>query len=143
MSGYVVGSDAVFDWVDGRHVLERAEVTHGAGRLRADPPLVAVNTALEIDLDGQVNVESSRGSAVAGIGGQPDYMAAACASPDGISVLAISTGHGGRSTLVEHLSAPASTASHDIDVIVTERGMVDLRAKSRAERRTAIAKLWE
>lgn len=142
VSGYAVGSDEVFDWIDGRQVLERAEITHGAGRLRADPPLVAVNTALEIDVDGQVNVESSRGSAVAGIGGQPDYMTGACASPDGLSVLAIATGHGGRSTLVERLSAPASTASHDIDVIVTERGTLDLRGKSRAERRTGIEKLW-
>jgi acyl-CoA hydrolase len=142
VSGYAVGSDAIFDWIDGRQVLERAEITHGAGRLRADPPLVAVNTALEIDLDGQVNVESSRGSAVAGIGGQPDYMAGACASPTGLSILAIATGHFGRSTLVEALSAPTSTASHDIDVIVTERGMVDLRGKSRSERRTAIAHLW-
>lgn len=142
VSGYAVGDDAIFDWIDGRRVLDRAEVTHGAGRLRADPPLVAVNTALEIDLDGQTNVESVRGSAVAGIGGQPDYMAGAAASPGGLSVLAVPTEHGGRSTLVERLSAPASTASHEVDVVVTENGLADLRGRSRAERRTAIGSLW-
>lgn len=141
-SAYAVGNDALFDWIDGRHVLERAEVTHDPGRLRAAPPLVAVNTALEIDLDGQVNVESARGSAVAGIGGQPDYMAGACASRGGLSILGVPTGHGGRSTLVEALSAPVSSASHDIEVIVTENGVADLRGRTRAERRTAISKLW-
>ncbi len=142
MSGYAVGSDAIFDWIDGRLILERAEVTHGAGRLREAPPLVAVNTALEIDLDGQVNVEAFSGSAVAGIGGQPDYMAAACASLGGLSILAVPTTHGEKSTLVDELSTPASTASHDIEIVVTENGIADLRGRNRLERRQAIASLW-
>jgi acyl-CoA hydrolase len=57
-------------------------------------------------------------------------------------VLAVPTEHGGRSTLVERLSAPASTASHEVDVVVTENGVADLRGRSRAERRTAIGSLW-
>jgi acyl-CoA hydrolase len=143
LSAYAIGDESLFDWVDGRAVLDRAEVTHHPGRLSGEPPLIALNTALEIDLDGQVNVESFRGSAVAGIGGQPDYMAAAAVSRGGLSILAIPTSHGGRSTLVEQLSGPVSTASHDIELIVTDTGLADLRGKTRSERRQAIAELWE
>jgi acyl-CoA hydrolase len=104
---------------------------------------VAVHTALQLDLDGQLNVESVAGSAVAGIGGQPDYAYAAGRSADGLSVVAVPTARGRHLTLVEHLEAPASTASHDIDVIVTELGVADLRGLDRADRRRAIAALWE
>lgn len=139
---YAIGEAALFDWLADRPVLDRAEVTHDPGRLRHGPPLFAVNTALEIDLDGQVNVESVGGRAVGTVGGQPDFMAGAAASPGGLSIMAVPTSHGGRSTLVEHLSAPASTPSHDVDLVVTERGTADLRGRSRRERRTLIEALW-
>jgi acyl-CoA hydrolase len=143
LSAYAVGDPSLFAWLDGRGVLDRAEITHDAGRLRSMPPLVAVNTALEIDLDAQVNVEAVRGSAVAAIGGQPDYMAAAASTAGGLSIVAVPSGHGGRSTLVERLSAPSSSASHDVEIVITENGMSDLRGLDRAQRRTAIARLWD
>jgi acyl-CoA hydrolase len=45
-------------------------------------------------------------------------------------------------TLVDTLSAPVSTASHDVDVVVTENGSADLRGLGRFERRRAIERLW-
>ena len=79
---------------------------------------------------------------MAGIGGQPDYAAAAAGSVGGLSIMAMPSLFGGRSTLVDRLSAPASTASHDIDVVVTERGSADLRGRDRTERRQLIESLW-
>lgn len=140
---YALGTDELYAWLDGRHCLHGVEVSHSAGRLAEGPPLFAINTGLEIDRDGQVNVESLGGSAVAGVGGQPDYAAAAAASPDGLSILAMPTRHGRASTLVDQLSAPVSTPSHDIDVVVTENGLADLRGLGRAARRQAISALWE
>jgi acyl-CoA hydrolase len=142
VAAYAVGSAELFEWVDGRAVIDRAEVTHDAGRLRSAPPLIAVNTALEIDGDGQVNVEAIRGSAIAAIGGQPDYMAGAAAAVGGLSIVAVPTTHAGRPTLVESLSVPPSTASHDVEIVVTERGLADLRGLDRAERRAAVRQLW-
>jgi acyl-CoA hydrolase len=142
VSAYAVGSAELFEWLDGRAVLDRAEVTHDAGRLRAAPPLIAVNTALEMDVDGQVNVEAVRGSAVAAIGGQPDYMAGAAAAVGGLSIVAVPTTHAGRPTLVDSLSGPPSTASHDVELVVTERGVADLRGLDRTQRRAAIRRLW-
>lgn len=140
---YLAGSESLHDWAKGKPLVHGLEVTHNQTRLGNGAPLVSINTALEIDLDGQVNVEAVGGSAVAGIGGQPDYaFAAASALSAGLSILAVATRSGRSSTLVERLSAPVSTPSHDIDVVVTENGAADLRGLDRRERRAAIAALW-
>ncbi len=141
---YVTGTDAVYDWCAGRVRLAGVEVTHDPGRLASGRPLVAVNTGFEIDIAGQVNAESVGGSAIGGIGGQPDYAAAAATSRDGLSVVALSTRTpSGRSTLVRALQAPVTTPAHDVEVVVTERGCADLRGRSRAERAAALRALWD
>ncbi|GAA4771028.1 acetyl-CoA hydrolase/transferase C-terminal domain-containing protein [Actinomycetospora chibensis] len=140
---YLVGTPALYAWADargraGRPVVHRIEYTHEPARLAAEPPLIAVNTAVEVDLDGQVNVEGTRNALVGGIGGHPDYAAAATRSTRGLSVIAVASQHRGRSTRVEHLSRPVTTAAHDVDVVVTEHGPADLRGLDRAERRRAL-----
>jgi hypothetical protein len=142
LAPYVAGGTDFYRWCQGRVDVDRIERTHDPSRLSAIPPLVAVNTALQVDLDGQVNVEAVGGSAVAGIGGQPDYAAAAARSVGGLSVVALPTTQAGHPTLVERLSAPTTTPSHDVDVLATESGVADLRGLDRAERRRAIAALW-
>jgi acyl-CoA hydrolase len=79
---------------------------------------------------------------VGGIGGHPDYCAAARLSSGGLSIIAVPTEFNGRSPLVEHLSRPASTPAYDVDVIVTETGYVDLRAADWNRRRALIAGLF-
>ena len=139
---YSGGTLALYDWSPGRAIVDRIEHTHDPLRLAGDPPLIAVNTALEIDLDGQVNVEAVGGSAVAGIGGHPDYAFAATRSAVGLSVVALPTQRGPHRTLVDRLSAPVTTPSHDVDVVVTEPGAADLRGLDRAGRRAALSALW-
>jgi acyl-CoA hydrolase len=139
---YLAGTARLYQWSDGRGVVHRLEHTHDPVRLSTGAPFVAVQTALQVDLDGQVNVESVGGSALAGIGGQPDYAYAATRSIGGLSVLAVPTARRGHPTLVERLAAPVSTPSHDIDLVVTELGAADLRGLDRSSRRRAIAELW-
>jgi acyl-CoA hydrolase len=139
---YSGGTRVLYDWAPGRAVVDRLECTHDPVRLAGAPPLIAVNTALEIDLDGQVNVEAVGGSAVAGIGGHPDYAFGAARSAEGLSVVALPTRRGPHCTLVERLAAPVTTPSHDVDVIVTELGVADLRGLDRSGRRSALAALW-
>ena len=105
-------------------------------RRSAARPFVAINTALQVDLSGQVNVESADGANVGGVGGQPDFAMAATSSPGGLSIIALPTTHGGQSTLVERLTAPASTARHDVEIVVTEHGVADLRGLDASERRS-------
>lgn len=138
---YVAGDQSLYEWSLGRVAVEPIEQTHDPARLGGAPALVAVNTAFEVDFDGQVNVEVIGGRTRVGPGGQPDFAGAATTS-SGVSILALPTERRGRSTLVERLSGPVSTASHDVDVLVTEQGVADLRVLDRAERRRAIALLW-
>ena len=139
---YLYGSDTLYDWADGRPILRGIDYTHDLTRLSHGDPLVAVNTAIEIDPYGQVNVEGVGEKVIGGIGGHPDYCAAARMSRGGLSIIAVPTRANGRPPLVEQLSRPASTAAHDVDLIVTESGHADLRAADWAQRRALIAELF-
>jgi acyl-CoA hydrolase len=134
---YLVGSPALYEWAGGRPLLDRVEVTHDSTRL-SDLDLVAVNTALQIDVTGQVGVEQAGDRVVAGIGGHTDYMAAAARSRHGLSVIAMPSRYRGESTLVPRLTVPVSTPRSMVDVVVTELGAADLRGRSDAERRAAL-----
>ena len=142
VASYLAGGPRLYAWADGRPLLHPLEYTHDIGRLSGDP-LFAVNTAVELDLDGQVNVEGTAESALGGIGGHPDYAAAAVRSVGGLSIVAVPTTHRGQPTLVRRLSRPVSTPAHDVDVVVTERGLADLRGLSRSERNRALTQLWD
>jgi acyl-CoA hydrolase len=138
---YLAGGPRLYQWADGRPLLHPIEYTHDLGRLSAGP-FIAVNTAVEIDLDGQVNVEGTASAVLGGIGGHADYAAAAARSIGGLSIIAVTTHHNGKPTLVSHLSRPVSTPSQDIDLVITERGQADLRSLTRPERHKALTNLW-
>ncbi|HEX4189479.1 MAG TPA: acetyl-CoA hydrolase/transferase C-terminal domain-containing protein [Marmoricola sp.] len=139
---YLAGSERLLDWADGRRLLHPIEHTHDLTRLATGVPFVAVNTALEIDDQAQVNVEGTPGAGVGGIGGHADYAAAAVRSVGGLSIIALAATHRGSPTLVDRLSAPVTTPGHDVDVVVTEAGTADLRGLDRNERARVIRKLW-
>jgi acyl-CoA hydrolase len=86
-----------------------------------------------VGLDGAVNVERIDGDVVGGVGGHPDFARGAHACPDGLSVVLLRSRHRGRSTIVP---APevVTTARTDVDLVVTEHGVADLRGRSDAER---------
>lgn len=138
---YVIGTRELYDWADGRALANALAYTHDLTRL-AGRPFVAINTALEVDAVGQVNVEGIDGDIIAGVGGHPDYAAAAASSQGGTSVIALPTVRGGYRTLVEQLSAPVSTSRTDVDVVVTENGVADLRGCSDRERSERLRALW-
>jgi acyl-CoA hydrolase len=140
---YLLGGDELYDWADGRNVLHGIEYTHDLTRLSRGEPFVAVNTAIEIDPFGQVNVEGRGEKVVGGIGGHPDYCAAGRMSRRGLSIIAVPTTVNGCSPLVDQLSRPVSTPAHDIDLIVTENGHADLRGADWSQRRGLITALFE
>jgi hypothetical protein len=142
LAPYLAGTAQLRDWAPERVTIAGLEYTHHPARLLAGPPLVAVNTCLQIDLDGQANAETVNGSWVGGIGGQPDYAAAAAAGHDGLSIMALTSQIKGCPTLVERLDGPVTTPGHDIDFVVTEHGSADLRGLDRPARRAALVKLW-
>ncbi|MCV7280226.1 acetyl-CoA hydrolase [Mycolicibacterium flavescens] len=140
---YLLGTEELYAWADGRPILRGIDYTHNLTRLSRGAPLIAVNTAIEIDPFGQVNVEGVGDKIVGGIGGHPDYCAAAAMSRGGLSIIAVPSSVNGRSPYVERLSRPASTPAHDVDLIVTEKGHADLRGADWDQRRRLIAALFE
>lgn len=140
---YLLGGQELYGWADGRSVLRGIGHSHDLTRLSRGTPFIAVNTAVEIDPVGQINVEGVGGKVVGGIGGHPDYCTAARLHRDGLSIIAVPARFNGRSPLVDRLSRPVSTPAHDVEVIVTEHGHVDLRGADWSERRRLIAGLFE
>jgi acyl-CoA hydrolase len=140
---YLLGTDTLYDWAEGKQILHGTEYTHNAARLSRGGPFVAVNTAIEIDAFGQVNVEGVGEKVVGGIGGHPDYCAAAAKILGGLSVIAVPSRTNGRSPLVSQLSRPVSTPAYDIDLIITESGHADLRGADWTRRRRLITELFE
>lgn len=105
--------------------------THGAATLSKIQRLVSINSALEVDLTGQVNAEAIGKNHIGAVGGQVDFVRAAVQSPDGVSIIALtSLGRNGESKIVSALSGPVTTARSDVDVVATEYGIARLRGKS-------------
>lgn len=141
-ASYLLGDDTLYDWADGKPILRGIEHTHDTGRLSRGDPFIAVNTAIEIDPFGQINVEGAGEKVVGGIGGHPDYCMAAARHSRGLSIIAVPSRFSGHSPLVSRLSRPVSTPAYDVDVIVTERGHVDLRGADWARRSRLITELF-
>lgn len=139
---YLMGGQELYAWADGRNILRGIEYTHDVTRLAHGDPFIAVNTAIEIDPFGQVNVEGVGDKIVGGIGGHPDYCAAGAMSRGGLSIIAVPSKTNGRSPLVERLSRPASTPAYDVDLIVTESRYADLRGVDWPRRTQLITELF-
>lgn len=115
--------------------------THGLPSLVALPRLHSVNGALEVDLFGQVNVEWQGTALSSGVGGGPDFMRAATFSPGGRSIIALpaTARRGTLSRIVPRLDKPSvGVARSDIDTVVTEHGVADLRDKGLDQRAEAM-----
>jgi acyl-CoA hydrolase len=108
--------------------------TNDSSAIAATPRFVACNTALQVGLDGSVNIERVRGRVITGIGGHSDFCAGASRSIGGLSVIAVrSTAADGTPTIVDRVDL-VSTQRSDVDVVVTEHGIADLRGASDGER---------
>ncbi|MDE3205448.1 MAG: acetyl-CoA hydrolase/transferase family protein [Acidobacteriota bacterium] len=147
VTGGLFGSRRLYDFAHDNPAVELRPLTytHDRGVLAELDRLHTVNSAVEVDLSGQVNAEVVGGHHIGTVGGQVDFVRAGTASAGGRSLIALkSTAAGGRrSRIVAGLSQPVvTTARSDVDVIVTEFGVADLRGASlgqRAERLIAVS----
>jgi acyl-CoA hydrolase len=116
--------------------MRRSSYTHSEAILSRLTRLVSINSALEVDLTGQVNAEQSGDQYLGGTGGQVDYVRAGSRSPGGRSVIALpATAKGGKvSRITAVLSGPVTTSRSEVDVIVTEFGAAELKGQTLVER---------
>jgi acyl-CoA hydrolase len=110
--------------------------THAGPVLAGLDKLVTINSAVEVDLTGQVNAEQAGDAYLGGTGGQVDFVRAGARSPGGHAIIALpATARGGTvSRITARLSGPVTTARSEVDVIVTEFGAAELKGQSLAER---------
>lgn len=120
--------------------------THSIKTLSAIDGLVSVNSVIEVDLFGQANAEVIGGNQISGQGGLVDFVRGAKAAIRGRSILALAStaGRGSISRIVPSLptGTPVTVARADVDLVVTEHGVADLRFASldeRAQKLIAIA----
>ena len=137
--GEIMGTPRLFDWAHGNRAInmEPSDTLHDPQVVAALGAFVSVNSALEVDLLGQVNAESVDGRQMAGIGGQFDFVLGASRAPGGRSIIALpsTTPDGKQSRIVASLeSRPVTTTRADVDIVVTEYGVADLRGRSFGER---------
>lgn len=140
VTSFVNGSRRLYDFVDDNPLVEfhPCDRTNDTALIRKNDRAVAINSALQIDLTGQVCADSIGHRIYSGIGGQMDFIRGAVLSKGGLAVIALpSTAKGGTlSRIVAELDAGAGvvTSRGHVHWVVTEYGAVDLHGKSLRER---------
>ncbi|MGY1873537.1 acetyl-CoA hydrolase/transferase family protein [Nocardia gipuzkoensis] len=138
VTGALIGTERLYRFADRNAAIRMCatDYTHDAGVLARLERLVAINSAMEVDLTGQVNAEQSGAAYLGGTGGQVDFVRAGARSRGGHAIVALpSTAKGGTvSRITATLSGPVTTARSDVDVIVTEFGAAELAGRTLAER---------
>ncbi len=138
INGALIGTRRLYDWAHRNPAIRMCDTayTHNAAIMAQLSRLVTINSALEVDLTGQVNAEQSGSAYMGGTGGQLDFVRAGVRSPGGHSLIALaSTAKGGTlSKIVSTLNGPVTTPRTEVDIIVTEYGAAELRGQSLAER---------
>ncbi|MCA8946355.1 MAG: 4-hydroxybutyrate CoA-transferase, partial [Planctomycetes bacterium] len=144
---FVMGSRALYDFVDDNPFVESYgnEFVNDPFNIARNDRMAAVNSAIQIDLTGQVNSDSVGSRPYSGIGGQVDFIRGAARSKGGRPIIALpSTARGGEiSRIVPTLmdGAGVVTSRGDVRYVVTEFGVADLYAKSTRERATSLIKI--
>jgi acyl-CoA hydrolase len=138
ITGALIGTRRLYEFADRNPKIgmRSSAYTHDAAVLSRLSKLVTINSAVEVDLTGQVNAEQSGSQYLGGTGGQVDFVRAGARSPRGHSIIALpATAREGKvSRITANLAGPVTTARSDVDVIVTEFGAAELKGQTLAER---------
>ena len=143
-TSFIVGSQRLYDFVDDNPLVELypADHTNDTAVIRRNDRVVAVNSALEVDLTGQVAADSIGYRLYSGIGGQMDFIRGAALSAEGVPIIALpsTAAKGTASRIVPTIREGAGvvTTRGHVHWIVTEYGAVDLWGRSLRERADAL-----
>jgi len=141
VAGMALGSKALIDWLARTpEVLFRpASYTHEVGIIGQLPQFISINSAVEVDLYGQVNAEVAGGRQISGTGGSVDFMRAAKASPGGRSIVAMNaTARRGEVSRIVPKVELVTALRTDVDMVVTEFGVARLKSLPVRERALAL-----
>jgi 4-hydroxybutyrate CoA-transferase len=144
VTGIAVGTKRLYDFVDNNPLLDFRPVnyTHSLEVLKEIDHLISINSAIEIDLYGQVNAETMKGVQFGGTGGQGNFIRGAALSRGGKSIIAFlsTAGNGKISRIIPRLERGTviTTPRTDVQYIITENGIADLKNKSLQQRAASL-----
>lgn len=140
VTGAALGSAALYDRVRELGIQFRpASYTHSPATLAQLRGLVSINSAIEVDLTGQVNAERRHGTYIGAVGGQSDFSRAASLTGHR-SIIALRSRTGSHSAIVPSVHT-VTTSRTDVDVVVTEHGIAELRGHGFPERARRLARI--
>jgi len=139
VAGFAFGTKRIYDFIDENPIVNMMDVgyTNDTRIIRQNPKVTAINSAIEIDVFGQVCADSIGTKHFSGIGGQMDFIRGATLSEGGKAIIALSSQtKKGLSKIVPMLKrgAPVVTTRAHVQHIITEHGSVDLYGKNLKER---------
>lgn len=144
ISGFLMGSKKLYDFVDNNPIIELHPngYTNDPFIIAANEKMVAINSALQVDLTGQVCADSMGTSIYSGVGGQADFIRGAARSKGGRPIIALpSTARDGAiSRIVPTLDVGAGvvTTRADVHYVVTEYGVASLHGRTLRQRAEAL-----
>lgn len=147
LATFCIGTRRLYDYIDNNPMFEFRPVDYNSSpiNIAKNDKMVAINTALQVDVTGQVCADSLGYEIYSGIGGQADFIRGAALAPHGKPIIALpSTAQNGTvSRIVTHLSEGAGvvTTRGDVHYVVTEYGVAYLHGKSLRERATALIQI--
>lgn len=146
VASLALGSKRLYDYMDYRENLLLKDVawTNHPFRIAQNPKVMAINSAVEVDLTGQICADSIGTRIISGVGGQHDFMYGGSLSEGGMTFIAIpSLTEKGQSKINPVLAEGAGvvTTRHMVQNVVTEYGVAQLRGKSVAERARALIEI--
>jgi 4-hydroxybutyrate CoA-transferase len=144
ITGMALGSQALLDWLAETPsvVFRGADHTHEVRVIANIENFVSINSAVEIDLFGQVNAERAGGRQISGTGGSVDFMRGAKSSKGGRSIIAMTaTARDGTVSRIVPRVELATALRTDVDLVVTEYGVAALKSASAARRIEALIEI--
>ncbi|MCR9078920.1 MAG: hypothetical protein NXH78_07455 [Hyphomonadaceae bacterium] len=145
-TGVAIGTDALYQRAieDDRILFAPVTYTHALSTLAEIENFKAINSCIEVDLFGQANAEFIRGRQISGTGGLVDFLRGAALSEGGRGILALASTakNGSISRIVPRLPADATSVSRaDVDTVITEHGIAELKYKSIDARAAALIEI--
>lgn len=146
VAGFVMGSRRLYDFVDDNPMIAMLDIAYvnDTAVIRKNPKVTAINSAIEVDITGQVCADSIGTYHYSGVGGQMDFIRGASLSEGGKPIIALPSATGkGESKIVPYLKQGAgvvTTRAH-VHYVVTEYGVANLYGKNLRQRAEALIKI--
>lgn len=144
IAGFLFGSQGLYDFVADNPIIEMhpTDYVNDPFMIAQNEKMVSINSAIEVDLTGQVAADSIGPRFYSGVGGQIDFIRGAARSKGGMPIIALpATAKGGSLSRIVSMLKPGAgvtTTRNDVHYVVTEYGIADLYGKTIRERARAL-----